>query len=92
MMSSVDESNAEPISMDMLEDIYDGSQSHPSINRRDSCYKIRDHIKQVQVECKGALLSTRNMGKVYTNYLSLMLMRFSKLFQFWMNQAQKILT
>ena len=86
-MLSGDKYNAEPMSTDMLEDIFDYSQSHPSINRRDSCYKIRDHIKQVQVECKGALLSTRNMGKVYTNYLRLLVMRFCKLYQLWVNLA-----
>ena len=50
-------------STDMLEDICDGSQSHPIVNRRESRYKIRDCIKQIQEEWKGALLSTRNMGK-----------------------------
>ena len=44
-MSSGDESDAKPISTDMLEDIHDGSQSHPSINRREALYKIHDHIK-----------------------------------------------
>ena len=33
-ISSGDESDAEPISTDMLEDIRDGSKSHPRINRR----------------------------------------------------------
>ena len=47
-MSSGDESDDEPISTYMLEDIHDGSQFHPSINRRESCYKICDRIKQVQ--------------------------------------------
>ena len=56
-----DESDDEPISTDMLEDIQDGSQSRTSVNRRDARYKIRDHIKRGQVEWKGALLSTRNI-------------------------------
>ena len=47
----------------MLEDICDGSKSHQSVNIRESRYNIRDHIKQGQTECKGALLSVRNMGK-----------------------------
>ena len=51
------------MSTDMLEDIRDGSQSHPSINRIEARYKIRDCIKQRQLEWKGALLSTQNMGK-----------------------------
>ena len=45
-MSSGNESDAEPMSMDMLEDIRDGCQSHPSINRREACYKICDVIKR----------------------------------------------
>ena len=44
-MSSVNESDAEPMSTDMLEDIFDGSQSYPIINSREARYKIRDHFK-----------------------------------------------
>ena len=47
----------------MLEDIRDDSQSHPSVNRREACYKICDCIKLSQAEWKGALLSMQNMGK-----------------------------
>ena len=49
--------------MDMLEDIRDGSQSHPNDNRREASYKIRDLIKQRQSECKEALKGTQNMVK-----------------------------
>ena len=45
-ISSGDESDAETMSTDMLEDICDGSQYHPSINRREARYKIHDCIKQ----------------------------------------------
>ena len=62
-MSSGDESDAESMSTDMLEDICDGSQSHPLINRREERYKICDWIKQGQAEWKGVLLSTQKMGK-----------------------------
>ena len=62
-MSSGNESDAEPMSTNMLEDIHDGIQSHPSIDRRNSCYKICDRIEQRRVEQKGALLPTRNMEK-----------------------------
>ena len=62
-MLSGDESDDESMSMEMLEDICDSSQSHPSVNRRDTRYKIRDSIKQSQPKWKGALLSTQNMGK-----------------------------
>ena len=63
VMSSVDEYDAEPMSTEILENICDVSQYHPSINRRQAGNKIRDRIKQCQVKCKGALLSTQNMGK-----------------------------
>ena len=45
-MDSVDESDDDSMSTDMLEDICDGSQSHSKVNRRESCYKVRDHINQ----------------------------------------------
>ena len=46
---SGDDSDAEPMSMDMLEYIPDGVQSHPSVNRRKSRYIIRDSIKLSQL-------------------------------------------
>ena len=49
-MSSGDKSDDESMSTDMLEDICDCSQSRRSINRRETCYKIRDHIKGGQAE------------------------------------------
>ena len=48
----------------MLENIRDGSQSHPNVNCREACYKIRDRIRQGQSEWKGALKDNLNMGKV----------------------------
>ena len=45
-MDSGDESDDEPISTDMLEDICDESQSCPNVNRIEESYKIRDRIKQ----------------------------------------------
>ena len=59
-MSSGDESDDE---LTMLEDIRDSSQSHLSINMRESPYKICYRIKRDQAECKGALLSTQNISK-----------------------------
>ena len=47
---------------DILEDICDGNQSHPRINIREDCYRIRGSFKQRQVEWKKASLSTQNMG------------------------------
>ena len=62
-MSSKYESDAEPMSTYMLEDIFNGSQSHPRINRIEAHYNIRYCIKQGQSEWKGELLSTLNRGK-----------------------------
>ena len=36
-MDYFDESDDEPMSTEILEDILDGSKSHPSVNRRDAC-------------------------------------------------------
>ena len=36
VMDYGDESDDEPMSMEMLEDIHDRSQSHPNVNRRDN--------------------------------------------------------
>ena len=57
-MDSVDEPDDEPMSTEMLEDIFDKIQSHPNVNRREAHNKIRNFIKQRQSECKVALLST----------------------------------
>ena len=62
-MDSGDESDDDPMSTDMLEDIRDGSQYHPDVNRREARYKLRERIKHRQPEWKGALKSTQNMGK-----------------------------
>ena len=63
VMDSGDESEDKPMSTDILEDICDGIQYHPSVNKRKSRYKICNRIIQRQSEWKGALLSTQNMGK-----------------------------
>ena len=47
----------------MLEDICDGSQSHPNVNKKEAHYKIRYRVKQRQSEWKGALRAAQNMGK-----------------------------
>ena len=57
------ESYGYTMSTEMLEDICDGSQSHPNVNRRGARYEIRDCIKQRQSERKGSLKATRKMGK-----------------------------
>ena len=45
-MDSSDESDHDLISTKMLENISDGSQYHPNVNRRESSYKICGRIKQ----------------------------------------------
>ena len=51
-MDSDDESYDEHMSKQMLEDICDGSQYHPHVNRRGAFYKIRGRIKKRQSEWK----------------------------------------
>ena len=62
-MYSGGESDAEPMYMQMLEQIRGGSQSCPSVNSVEERYKLHDYIKQIQAEWKGAILSTQNVGK-----------------------------
>ena len=45
-MLPYDESDAEHIYTDILEDIRDGFQSHPNINSREAHYKVRDSFKK----------------------------------------------
>ena len=45
-MDSGDDSYRNLIATEMLEDICDGSQTHPNINQGAACYTIRDRIKQ----------------------------------------------
>ena len=58
-----DESDHDLISTEMLEDIRDGSQTHPNVNRREARYKICNGIRKRQSEWKGALKATKIMGK-----------------------------
>ena len=48
-MGSGDESDDDPMSTDMLEDIFARSQSNPNINRIETRYKVHDHINQRQL-------------------------------------------
>ena len=47
-MNSGDDSDHDLISTEMVEDIRDGSQTHPNVNRTETRYKIRDSIRQRQ--------------------------------------------
>ena len=54
-LNSGDESDHDLISTEMLQDICDGSQIHMDVNRIEAYYKIRDLIRQIQLEWKGLL-------------------------------------
>ena len=62
-LDSSDESDHDLISTEMLHDICDQSQTHLNLNKRESHYKISDHIRQKKSEWKGALKATRSMRK-----------------------------
>ena len=49
MLDSGNESDDEPMSMEMLQEICDRSQYRPNFNYRYARHKIRDHIKQRQL-------------------------------------------
>ena len=57
-INSGDESDHDIISTEMLEDIYDGSQTHPNVNRIEARYKIRDRVRQNESQWKEALKDT----------------------------------
>ena len=45
-LDSNKQSDYDLISTDMLEDIRDGSQTHPNVNKWESSYEIRDRVRQ----------------------------------------------
>ena len=51
-INSGDESDHDLISTEMLEDIRDGIQTHPDVNRREAHLKIRDCIRKTQLNGK----------------------------------------
>ena len=56
------ESDHDLIYTDMLEDIHDGSQSHPNVNKREARYKIRDQIRQ-KTGMERSVKAMQDMGK-----------------------------
>ena len=44
-INSGNESDHDLISTEMLEDMRDGSQTHPNVHRREERYKIRDRSR-----------------------------------------------
>ena len=62
-LDSDEKSDHDLISTEMLEDIRDGSQTHPNVNKREARYKIRDRVRQKESQRKGVLKATQIMGK-----------------------------
>ena len=58
-INSGDESDHDLISTEMLEDIRDGSQTHPNVNRIEARYKIRYSIRQRKSEWEVELKATQ---------------------------------
>ena len=54
-LDSNEKSNQYLISTEMLEDICDGSQTHPNVNKSEARYKIRDRVRQRHSEWKVSL-------------------------------------
>ena len=54
------------ISTETLEDIRDGNQTHPKIDKREARMAIHDRIKQNKSEWKGLLRATHKIGKRFT--------------------------
>ena len=58
-----EKSDHDLMSTEILEDIRDGSQTHPDVNKREARYEIRDRVRKKEPQWKGELKATRNMGK-----------------------------
>ena len=66
------------MSTETFHDIRDGNQTHPNIDKRESCLKIRDRIKQKKSEWKGALRATHKTGKCSHKLLSTIVKEISQ--------------
>ena len=51
-LDSIKISDHDLISMDMLEDIRDGSKNHPTVNKREARYEIRDRVRRKESQWK----------------------------------------
>ena len=61
-IESNENSDHDIISTEMLEDIRDVSKTHPNVHKREARYEIRDRVRRKELQWKGALKATRNMG------------------------------
>ena len=86
MMSEKDMENADEkenfdddlISTELLQDIRDGTQTHPNIDKREARLKIRGRIKQKKLQSKGALRATHKMGKGLHKLFSTIVLEISQ--------------
>ena len=62
-LDSNEKSDHDLISAEMFEDIRYGSKTHPNVNKRKACLKIRDSVSQKESQWKGALKAMQSMGK-----------------------------
>ena len=53
---SNDKSNHDLISTERLEDIRDGSQTHPTVNKWEARYEIRDLVRQMERSVKSCTI------------------------------------
>ena len=84
-----DESDHDIISTDMIEDICDRTQTHLRINRREACYKIRDSIRQRQLDWKGVLKAMQSMGKSLHKVFKTVVKEIYQDYHLWENMVWK---
>ena len=63
-LDSNENSDHDLIYTEMLEDIRDGSKTHPTIDKREAPYEIRDCVRRKESQWKGVLKATRNIVKI----------------------------
>ena len=59
-LDSNEKSNRYLISTEMLEDIHDGSQTHPTVNKTETSYQIRDRVRRKESQWKLELICSSN--------------------------------
>ena len=77
-LDSNEESDHDLISTETLEDIRDGSHTHPNVNEWEPHYKIHESIRKMKSEWKGALKATQSMRKVLHKVFSTFVKKISQ--------------
>ena len=75
-LNSGDESDHDLISTEMLQDIYDGGQTHPNVNKREAHYKIRDLIRKKEIGMERRVKSYAKHGKRFTQGIQYVCKRY----------------